>query len=289
MPAATILIPTHNHVLSLYHSVAGAQAQTLQDFELFIIGDGVTDATRDVVFDLAKTDGRIRFFDFPKGPRKGEIHRHEALRQARGRFIAYLGDDDFWLPDHLQTLGDLLVDVDFGNTLHIGVTAERELYVKPAHMENPRFRRRMLTTVTSGFDFTVAGHTLAAYRRLPFGWRTTPPYFPATDLYMWRQFLVQPWCKARSAIVPTCICTQTHRRPNMSDRERADDLAYWRDEAAKPEFPERLWRLADESLVQDLSDRPASSAQMIQFMLERLRYSKFLYPIVQVRDRLFRR
>ena len=46
MTAATVLIPTHEHVEPLRHAVASAQAQTLADFELFIVGDGVTDATR---------------------------------------------------------------------------------------------------------------------------------------------------------------------------------------------------------------------------------------------------
>jgi len=94
MPAATVLIPTHDRPECLRHSIASAQAQSLDDFELFVIGDGVTDATRAVMTELAAADPRIRFFDFPKGPRRGEVHRHTALAEAAGRFVAYLGDDD---------------------------------------------------------------------------------------------------------------------------------------------------------------------------------------------------
>jgi glycosyltransferase involved in cell wall biosynthesis len=46
MTAATVLIPTHSHVEPLRHAVASVQQQGLRDFELFIVGDGVTDATR---------------------------------------------------------------------------------------------------------------------------------------------------------------------------------------------------------------------------------------------------
>jgi GalNAc5-diNAcBac-PP-undecaprenol beta-1,3-glucosyltransferase len=242
MPTATILIPTHNHVAPLRHSVASVQWQTLQDFELFIVGDGVADATRALVAELSAADPRIRFFDFPKAPRQGDIHRHQALQYAQGRFVAYLGDDDVWMQNHLETLDALLQDADFGHTLHVSIDGQGQIVALPADLENPVFRNRMLTELWNCFDFTFGGHTLAAYRRLPHGWRTPPPEFPVTDLFMWREFLAEPWCRARSAMVPTGICTWTHLRPHLNDEERAAELAYWRAQIALPGFREALWR-----------------------------------------------
>jgi glycosyltransferase involved in cell wall biosynthesis len=235
-------MPAHKHVASLRHALASVQEQSLQDFEILIVGDGAGDAIRTVVAELAAVDRRIRFFDFPKGPRKGEIHRHAALQYAQGRFIAYLGDDDCWMPHHLEVLDALLIDADFGHTLQVGVGADGKIVVMPADLENPTFRARMLAEMFNRFDFTFGGHTMAAYRRLPYGWRTTPPDFPWTDLYMWRQFLAEPWCRARSAMVPTGINTWTHLRPHLEDEERAEDLAFWRAQAADAAFRESLWR-----------------------------------------------
>jgi hypothetical protein len=242
MTAATILIPTHEHVEPLRQAVASAQDQSLQDFELFIVGDGVSDATRALVAELSAADRRIRFFDCAKGPRKGEIHRNQALQHAQGRFVAYLGDDDCWMPNHLEVMNELLSEADFGHTLQIGINGSGDLVVMPGDLAHAAFRDRMLHTMFNCFDFTFAGHTLEAYRRLPYGWRTTPQEFPWTDLYMWRQFLAEPWCRARSAMVPTGINTWTHLRPNLSDAERAAELTYWRAQAARPEFRETLWR-----------------------------------------------
>jgi glycosyltransferase involved in cell wall biosynthesis len=236
MTAATVLIPTHEHVETLPHAVACVQQQSLKDFELFIIGDGVTDATRSVVAELSAKDGRIHFFDFPKGPRKGEIHRHTALQHAKGRFVAYLGDDHCWMPNHLSVLDSLLTDADFGHTLQVGINHAGQIVVLAADLENAAFRNRMLTDLFNRFDFTFAGHTMAAYRRLPYGWRTTPPEFPWTDLYMWRQFLAEPWCRARSAMIPTGINTWTSQRPHLTDQQRAEDLAHWCSLAATPAF-----------------------------------------------------
>jgi hypothetical protein len=251
MTAATVLIPTHEHVETLRHAVAGVQQQSLQDFELFIVGDGVADATRAVIAELSATDGRIQFFDFPKGPRRGEIHRHQALQHAKGRFVAYLGDDDCWMPNHLEVLDALLIDADFGHTLQVGIDHNSQIVVLPADLQNPAFRSRMLTELFNRFDFTFAGHTLVAYHRLPHGWRTTPPEFPWTDLYMWRQFLAEPWCRARSAMIPTGINTWTHQRPHLTDQQRADDLAYWCDRAATPAFREGLWRTIAECFARE--------------------------------------
>ena len=260
MTAATILIPTHEHVEPHRHPVASAQDQSLQDFELFIVGDGVSDATRALVAELSAADRRIRFFDCPKGPRKGEIHRHDALQHAQGRFVAYLGDDDCWMPNHLEVMNELLSDADFGHTLQIGVNGTGDLVVMPGDLAHAAFRDRMLYTMFNCFDFTFAGHTLEAYRKLPYGWRTTPQEFPWTDLYMWRQFLAEPWCRARSAMVPTGINTWTHQRPHLTDAERAEELIYWRAQVARPEFRETLWREVARQLA----------AQTVRLDLERI-------------------
>lgn len=256
MPAATVLIPTHNHAEPLRLAVRSVRRQTMTDFELFIVGDGVGDDTRAVVAELAAEDSRIRFFDLPKGPRKGEAHRHTALAEARGRFVAYLGDDDIWFPDHLETLGTVLEDADFGHTMHVGINHKGRFFALPADLANDGFRERLLTKETNCTDMTFAGHTLDAYRRLPHGWRTTPVEFPWIDLYMWRVFLGQPWCRARSLMVPTGICTQTHLRPDLSNAKRAAELHRLLKRSSDPAFRESLWR----DVVADFARRAIRTA-----------------------------
>ena len=137
MPAATVLIPTHDHAGPLRHSVGSVLRQTISDLELFIVGDGMSEATRAVAQDLAAGDGRVRLFDFPKGERKGERHRHQALKQASGRIVAYLGDDDLWMPHHLETLDALLRDADFANTMHVGLDGEGRMFRLAGDLAHP--------------------------------------------------------------------------------------------------------------------------------------------------------
>ena len=262
MPVVTVLIPTHDHAETLPIAIASVQEQTLQDFELLVVGDGVGEATRKIASELSALDHRIRFFDFPKGPRKGEIYRHAVLKEAGGRIVAYLGDDDLWMPDHLETLDAALRDADFAHTLHLGIDAEGLLFAWPADLENAAYRERLLSEMYNSFDLTFAGHTLDAYRRLPEGWRTTPREFPWTDLYMWRQFLSQPWCRAKSVMVLTAISTQTHLRPHLSNRERAEDLARWRDDLARLGYRESLGRKVLKDFARQLVARDLELASL---------------------------
>ena len=84
--AATIIIPTHSHGPTLYASVESALGQTMP-VEVFIIGDGASEEDRAVARELTGRDSRVRFLDHPKTPGRGELFRHAAIEQARGRYV----------------------------------------------------------------------------------------------------------------------------------------------------------------------------------------------------------
>ncbi len=225
----TIILPTtKDRGLLLPLVVKHMQMQRERDWELFIIGDGVHADTRQVARKLCADDARIRFFDHPKHPRRGEPYRHQALAEARGRNVAYSCDRDLWLPDHLQRLGEALADADWAHTRRLSMTAHPTapcILSINCDLANSRQRAHIVERECC-IGLSCVGHTLAAYRRLPWGWRETPAGI-ATDRYMWMQFLSDPSIHTRSIQWPTVLYFNRGSHPGLSTALRHAELALW--------------------------------------------------------------
>jgi glycosyltransferase involved in cell wall biosynthesis len=234
MPRATVLCPTFNHGPLLRRSVGSALAQTVADLELLIVGDGVDDVTRGVAQELVERDPRVRFFDNPKGPRRGEAHRHPVLRDhASGRIVCYLGDDDLWLPDHVETMEGLLADADFAHAPPVMVHPDGRLKTWAVDVSRPGDRGHVFTRL-GFFPLSSQAHTMDMYRRLPYGWRTTPEG-TATDVYMAQQFLGERDCRAVSGTRPTYVAFPDGFRGDWTLERRAAELDEWAARLATPE------------------------------------------------------
>ncbi len=245
MPVATVLIPTHDHGSMLLHSLRSVQEQTVQDIEIFVVGDGVPDVTRKLVAELATHDPRIRFFDNPKGPRRGELHRHTALAHARGEIVCYQADDDLWRPRQVEELHGLLAGADLAHTVALRVDPAGGVAPWLAVLEAGVFRA-LMHRGANFLPLSVVGHTLAAYRRLPHGWRTTPDEIP-TDLYMWQQFMQQPGVRLASGSQPLVVHFATPERRDWTFADRLRELERWFGLLAEP-----TWEFELEPLVTEL-------------------------------------
>ncbi len=99
MPLASVIIPTYNRLALLREAIASVLRQTMPDFEILAIDDGSTDGTTEAA--LGAIDSRIRYIRVPHGGRSKA--RNLGLREAKGRFVAFLDDDDLYLPDKLES------------------------------------------------------------------------------------------------------------------------------------------------------------------------------------------
>jgi len=100
--AVTVLIATYNKSGALRYAIDSVLWQTYTDFELWVIGDGCTDDTAQVV--TAYNDPRVHWYNLPQNTGDQSEPHNEGLRRAQGRYIAYLNHDDIWLPNHLELL-----------------------------------------------------------------------------------------------------------------------------------------------------------------------------------------
>lgn len=246
MPKATVLVPTHDHGPTIIRAINSILSQTVQDSEVFVIGDGVPDVTRELMAELVQRDRRVRFFDHPKGPRHGEIYRHQALAEARGEIVCYLSDDDLYLPNHIEVMQRLLADYDFANALPLFVQPDDELSSYAVDLSLPFYREKFRAPI----PLSAAAHTLAMYRRLPYGWRTTPPGL-ATDRYMWQQFFDLADCRPVSHTRPTYIGFPQPLRSAWSIEQRCQELDRWCERIADPAWNDRLLATVLDTVVCD--------------------------------------
>lgn len=103
-PYFSVVIPVYNRAGLLAQALASVLAQSERDFEIVVVDDGSGDDPKAAVDALA--DPRIRFLH--QDNRGGGAARNTGIREAKGRFIAFLDSDDAFLPGHLAAMRQLL-------------------------------------------------------------------------------------------------------------------------------------------------------------------------------------
>ena len=104
-PKVSVIIPTHNRSAFLRSSIISVLNQTFQNFEIIIIDDASEDDTREVITSF--NEARIR--GIHNQASKGAAgSRNIGVTNAQGEYIAFLDDDDEWLPAKLERQARLL-------------------------------------------------------------------------------------------------------------------------------------------------------------------------------------
>lgn len=102
----SIIMPSYNTEKYICDSINSILEQTYPYWELIIVDDCSTDNTVKVISDFLQ-DTRIRFF--ANGKNSGAaISRNYALREAKGKWIAFLDSDDTWNPKKLEKQIDFM-------------------------------------------------------------------------------------------------------------------------------------------------------------------------------------
>lgn len=96
----SVVMPSYNTGSYIADSIRSVLAQTYESWELLIVDDCSTDDT-DAVIQPFLADPRIRYIKARKNS-GAAMSRNRALREAKGRWIAFLDSDDLWMPEKLE-------------------------------------------------------------------------------------------------------------------------------------------------------------------------------------------
>lgn len=95
----SIIMPSYNTADYITDSIRSIQAQTHKDWELIIVDDCSTDNSMEVIRSF--NEPRIKLLKNEKNS-GAAVSRNYALREARGKWIAFLDSDDTWVPEKLE-------------------------------------------------------------------------------------------------------------------------------------------------------------------------------------------
>ncbi len=107
----SVIMPAYNAEEYIRDSIKSVQLQTYPFWELIIVDDCSSDRT----YELAKeflSDLRIHLYKNIQNS-GAAISRNYALREAKGRWIAFLDADDVWFPQKLEKQLAFMIEHDY--------------------------------------------------------------------------------------------------------------------------------------------------------------------------------
>jgi Glycosyl transferase family 2 len=233
----TVGIPTHNRRETVLLALASSLEQTRPPTRVLVIADGCTDGTQEAV--RAIGDDRIEVLDRPKGVGAGYAHRNEVLDRAGEGIVAWLADDDLWLPDHLERAGELFDAgaAEIVNSMSCLVREDGTLEPFGVHWRAPTYRDRFLGVENRTPSSAVSHRARAA--GAAGGWPADLER--AGDWDLWRR-MVSGGAHSEMVLAPTVLFFSAwEREQSWPDRvaQNAGFLARLRD-------PTQLARLRGE-------------------------------------------
>ncbi len=97
----SIIMPSYNCGQYVVETIRSVQAQTYINWEILFLDDCSTDDSVEKVLALQKNDKRIKVHQNTENS-GAAVSRNYALKQAKGRWIAFLDSDDLWEPTKLE-------------------------------------------------------------------------------------------------------------------------------------------------------------------------------------------
>jgi hypothetical protein len=253
-----VAISTWNRRETALLALESALGQTRSPEQVFMVCDGCTDGTAEAA--QAVDDPRVVVLDKPKAPGAGWLNRNDVLEQARADVVAWLADDDLWLPDHLERIAPLYETgiADLVQACCVLVEADGSIHPHGFDWGIPRFRRNALETGRHETPSSAVSHTIELGRRAG-GWRTVDMY---GDKDFWHR-MIRAGARTSMLTEPTVVFLRNWQR----DQPYKDRVRQNRELLERIRDPAELQRLRAEMARAVLTGRAILDEEIEQLGL----------------------
>jgi len=114
-PLVSIIMPCYNAEHLINQSIDSVLAQTYDNWELLITDDSSTDNSVEVIERYCEKDPRINLLVSKQNQGIAKT-RNLSIESAKGRFIAFLDNDDLWMPDKLEKQVNFMLEKGYAFT-----------------------------------------------------------------------------------------------------------------------------------------------------------------------------
>lgn len=114
-PLVSIITPVYNAERFLSETIKSIRSQTYRNWELMLVDDCSNDNSASMIKEFQKYDDRIKYIKLEKNS-GASVTRNTGIKNAKGRFIAFIDSDDIWLPEKLEKQVQYMLQNNLGFT-----------------------------------------------------------------------------------------------------------------------------------------------------------------------------
>jgi len=209
-PLVSVVVPTRNRAELVERAVASIVRQSWSTWEAIVVDDASTDTTQAVLDGIAERDPRVRVVRNETAT-GGSAARNRGIELAEGELLAFLDDDDEWLPTKLAAQVEFLLAQPSVGAVSCWHTIDDDSPFGPAIYRGPTD----ITLDDLYWDNFLGSASFLVWRRAAFSDepRFDPAMPSAQDWDVWLQ------CADRAAVavVPQVLCRYAaHAGPRIA-------------------------------------------------------------------------
>ena len=128
----SVIIPTYKRSEYITRAINSVLSQTYQDYELIVVDDNNPDTDErkelEKIMSIYKENQNVIYIQHEKN-KNGAAARNTGIRIAKGEYITFLDDDDFYLKDRLQVMVNALNDnPEYGAAYTAGMVLNEKIF-----------------------------------------------------------------------------------------------------------------------------------------------------------------